>query len=431
MVYFVLSGRKYRLELDGHQRVFAESIGGATRYLWIIALEQRRWYRAKGKCVSYAEQARQLTEVRAAYAWMRAVPVHCLQQILRDLDAACKRHGTWRVRWKSRAKAVPAFRFPDPKQLCVERLNRKWARVRLPKFGWVSFRISRPLGGVVKSATLTRDGGHWFIAFCVEDGIETPKHANPESVTGVDRGVVTAAVTSEGEFFDRRHAGQDAVSSKCPPTDEELEAAQDFLSPGEAERLVRLQRKLTRGRMGSERRRRVKQQIGDLYRRARYRRSDFNAQCAHHLTRDFALVGLEQLNTKAMTVSAAGTVEQPGTRVAQKRGLNRSILNKGWFGLEVALRSKARYTGTRIIVVNPADTSRTCSASGCGEVDAASRESQARFVCTACGYTEHADVNAGRNVKHRTLVAAGPVVPGRGDLQAPAGSVKRQPPANP
>jgi IS605 OrfB family transposase len=426
----MLSGRKYRLEFNEPQREFAESIGGAVRYLWNIALEQRRYYLVKGGLVSYAEQCRQLTEVRAAHESMRAVPVHCLQQALRDLDKACKRHGTWKVCWKSRAKTTPAFRYPDPKQLRVERLNRKWARVKLPKFGWVSFRVSRPLGGVVESATVARDGDHWFIAFLVDDGIETPPHALPATATGVDRGVVSAAVTAAGEFFDRRHAGLDAVSSKEAPTKEELDGAQGFLSPGELERLVRLQRRLARCAKGSNRRQRVKGQIGDLYRRVRYRRSDFNAQCAHRLTRDYALVGLEKLNTKAMTASAAGTIEQPGVNVAQKRGLNRSILNKGWYGLEVALRSKARYTGTQVIVVDPAYTSRTCSEPDCGKVDAASRESQARFVCTACGFIEHADVNAGTNIKHRTLVAAGLAVPGRGDLQASAGSVKRQPPAN-
>jgi transposase len=423
----MLTGRKYRVEFDEHQRVFAESIGGATRYLWNIALEQRRWYRARNAFVSFAEHCRQLTEVRAEHEWMRAVPVHCLQQVLRDLDKACRQHGTWRVNWKSRTKSSPSFRFPDGSRVNVERLNRKWARAKLPKFGWVSFRISRPLGGAVKSATLSRDGEHWFIAFLVEDGRATPNHAHAEAVTGVDRGVVTAAVTADGEFFDRRYVEQGVVSSMEAPPSEAVDSDLNILSPGELKRLVRLQRQLERCQRGSSRRRVVKSQIARLYRRARIRRSDFNAQCAHRLTRDFALIGLERLNTKDMTASAAGTVENPGTGVARKRRLNRSILNKGWHGLETALRSRARYTGSQIVLVNASGTSRTCSASGCGKVDAASRKSQARFVCTACGLSEHADVNAARNIKHRALVAAGRAVPGRGDLQAPAGSAKRQP----
>lgn len=424
-------GGKYRLELDESQRTFAESIGGATRHLWNIALEQRRCYRARGEFVSFAEQSRRLTEVRAEHEWMKAVPVHCLRQVLRDLDKACRRHGTWRVHRKSRRNVAPSFRFPDGARLTVERLNRKWARVKLPKFGWASFRISRPIDGVVKSATVSRDGKRWFIAFLVDDGVDTPEHPLPEAATGVDRGIVTAAVTADGAFFDRRHVNQNAVSSMAAPTSEALGQAREVLSSGEHQRLVRLQRRLARCRRGSNRRRVVRRQIADLYRRARYRRSDFNAQCAHRLTRDFGLVGLEQLHTKALTASAAGSVEQPGTGVRRRRNLNRSILNKGGHGLGAALRSKARYTGTLVITVSAADTSRTCSAPNCGRADAASRKSQARFVCTACGFTEHADVNAARNVKNRALAAAGRAVPGRGDLQAPAGSAKRQGPANP
>ncbi|MEQ4715223.1 transposase [Nonomuraea sp. B19D2] len=99
-------------------------------------------------------------------------------------------------------------------------------------------------------------------------------------------------------------------------------------------------------------------------------------------------------------------------------------MDKGWYGLETALRSKARYTGTDTRVVDPAYTSLTCSKAACGRVDRKSRESQADFRCTSCGHLEHADVNAAKNIKARGH-AAGLVVSGRGD---PTGSVKRQAP---
>lgn len=165
-------------------------------------------------------------------------------------------------------------------------------------------------------------------------------------------------------------------------------------------------------------------------RRARWRRADFNAQAAHRLTRDNAIVTLERLNVRAMTASVAPRPDpgMPGVYRANgraaKAGLNRSILDKGWYGLETALRAKARYTGTTIRVVDPAYTSQTCSNPVCGKVDAKSRESQAAFRCTSCGHAEHADANAAKNIKARGQ-AAGLVVSGRGD---PAGSVKRQAP---
>ncbi|MET7337439.1 transposase [Nonomuraea sp. NPDC005650] len=285
----------------------------------------------------------------------------------------------------------------------------------------------------MKPATVTRDGRHWFVSFLVDDGLaEVSQRTRPGLHAGVDRGVVTAAVTSDGEFFDRRHADENGVSSMVPPPDATGDDPGDtgFLTAGEARRYVRLQRRLARSMKGSNRRKQVVRAIGDLMRRARWRRADFNAQIAHRLTRDYAIVTLEKLNVKAMTASVAPKPDPgvPGAYLpngrAAKAGLNRSILDKGWYGLETALRSKARYTGTDIRVVDAAYTSMTCSNPDCGKVDAKSRESQAVFRCTSCGHVEHADVNAAKNIKARGQ-AAGLVVSGRGD---PTGSVKRQAP---
>ncbi|WP_344984442.1 transposase [Nonomuraea helvata] len=226
-------------------------------------------------------------------------------------------------------------------------------------------------------------------------------------------------VTSDGEFFDRRHAGVNGVSSMVPPPDATGDDQGNpgnpgdtgFLAAGEARRYVRLQRRLARSKKGSNRRKQVVRAMGDLMRRARWRRADFNAQAAHRLTRDYAIVTLEKLNVRAMTASVAPKPDPaaPGAYLANgraaKAGLNRSILDKGWYGLETALRSKARYTGTDIRIVDPAYTSQTCSNSACGRVDRKSRESQAAFRCTSCGYVEHADVNAAKNIKARGQAA--------------------------
>jgi transposase len=71
----------------------------------------------------------------------------------------------------------------------------------------------------------------------------------------------------------------------------------------------------------------------------------------------------------------------------------------------------------RVVKVKAAYTSLTCPV--CGRVDADSRKSQAEFVCTGCGHTDHADVNAARNIRKRALgrdreIAAGRAVAARG-----------------
>ncbi|MEU6780724.1 zinc ribbon domain-containing protein [Nonomuraea angiospora] len=106
----MLTGRKYRLDLAPGQAEFAERIGGVCRSVWNTALEQRRTYRRRDAWIGYHEQARQLAEAKGEFAWLAEVPGHCLQQTLIDLDQACSRHGTWKVRWKSRARTRPSFR---------------------------------------------------------------------------------------------------------------------------------------------------------------------------------------------------------------------------------------------------------------------------------------------------------------------------------
>jgi putative transposase len=215
---------------------------------------------------------------------------------------------------------------------------------------------------------------------------------------GIDRGVIVAVSTSDGAFHDRT-----------------------YITFGESERYRRLQQQLARTLRGGNRRRRVVAKLGRIMFRIRQRRQDFNAQIAASLCDRYGTIVLEDLKTANMTRSARGTIGAPGRGVAQKRGLNRAITDKGWHGLELALINAARSTGTRIIKVNPAYTSITCSA--CTHVDPKSRESQAVFRCTGCGLVAHADVNAAVNIKS----AGGQSVSGRGDL-ATGRSVKRQPP---
>ncbi|MFY9768497.1 MAG: transposase [Mycobacterium sp.] len=109
-----------------------------------------------------------------------------------------------------------------------------------------------------------------------------------------------------------------------------------------------------------------------------------------------------------MTRSARGTVDRPGVRVAQKRGLNRSISRQGWGQLAARLDYKA---AGRFECVPAAYTSQRCSA--CGHSAPENRKSQAVFACVACGAGPcNADVNAARNI------AAGRAVPAQGDLAA-------------
>jgi putative transposase len=145
------------------------------------------------------------------------------------------------------------------------------------------------------------------------------------------------------------------------------------------------------------------------------RRKDWAEKCSTDVARRFDIIRIEDLRISNMTRSARGTLDRPGRNTRQKAGLNRGILASGWGLLARRLHEKAR---GRVEKIDPAFTSQRCSA--CGHVAADSRESQALFRCTACGYAEHADVNAAKNI------AAGHAVTARG--RSPLGGrVNREP----
>jgi len=401
----VLTGRRFRVEFTGEQAQFAQRIGDGCRAVWNTGLQQRRGYRRRGAWMNYREQAHELAEAKAEHSWLAQVPGHCLQQTLMDLDKACRTHGTFKVRWRSGRRWVPSFRFPEGNKMVVELLNRRHARVKLPKLGWVRFRLSRPLDDVViRSATVSRDGQQWFVSFVVEDGKAVPEtHARPGSAVGVDRGVVVAIATSDGALLDR-----------------------EFSTAGERRRALRLQRRLSRAGKHSRNRVKTRAALARIRGRERRRRQDFCVQSAHQLAQHNAVVVLEALKTKQMTKSAKGTIEAPGHNVRAKAGLNRAILSKGWHRFNLALDSAARYSGTLVMKVPAQYTSQRCSA--CGQVNPNSRESQAVFRCLYCPHVEHADVNAARNI-----LAAGLAVTACEDNARPAGraaSAKQEPAGN-
>jgi putative transposase len=274
----------------------------------------------------------------------------------------------------------------------VERLNRRFGRVWAPKVGWVRFRLSRPVPEGVKSFRVTRDrAGRWHIAFAhIPNPICGPGDC---SVVGIDRGVAVSAALSTGELL---HA--------------------PGLTPGESKRLTVLQQRLARGKRGSRRREKTKRAIAKLKSRERDRRKDWVEKTSTDLPRRFDVIRIENLDVRAMTRSARGTVEKPGVGVAQKRGLNRAISRSGWGQLVARLQHKAL---GRVEQVPAAYTSQRCSA--CGHVAPGNRKSQAVFECEACTAGRcNADVNAARNI------AAGRAVTAQGDL-AGGQSANREP----
>jgi transposase len=369
---------------------------GHARYVWNLALEQwSMWTRDKGATPGYVEQARQLTEARAVFGWLRAGSQTVQQQALRDFDQAVRnfyagthRRPTWR-----KAGLHEGFRIVGPQASRIVKLNRKWAAVNVPKVGWVRFRLSRAVPDA-KSYRVTRDRvGRWYLAFAaIPQPIPAP---GTGEVVGVDRGVTVSAALSTGELL------------SCPG-----------LSETEQARLKQLQRRLSRCRRGSNRRQRVKAAIATLYARAGDRRKDWVEKTSTDLARRFDVIRVEDLRIAQLTrrPKPKPDPERPGMYLPNRRrakaGLNRGVLANGWGDLVARLEHKAP---GRVEKVNPAYTSQTCSV--CGHCTPDNRKSQAVFRCVACEHQANADVNAAVNIAAGRAVSAHRETPARVSLK--------------
>ncbi len=388
---------RYRLLPTLAQEAVLRDHCGHARYIWNLAVEQHaHWRPGRTAAPGYLEQCRQLTAARAGHPWLAAGSQTVQQQALRDFAQAMTafldpanpaRRPSWR-----KAGRHGGFRIVGRgRQWDVRRVSRKVGQVWIPKAGWVRFRWSRAVPEGAKSYRVTRDrSGRWHVAFAVIPE-PVPAPGNGESV-GIDRGVAVSAALSTSELL------------HCPA-----------LTARERARLRRLQRTLARAKRGSNRRGRVRHAIARLRARETDRRTDWAEKVSTDIARRFDVIRVEDLQIGNMTRSAKGTRGDPGRNVRAKAGLNRGILGAGWGLLVRRLADKAP---GRVEKVKPQYTSQRCSA--CGQVDRDSRESQALFRCTACGFAGHADVNAAINI------AAGHAVTARGGFRN-AGPVNREP----
>jgi transposase len=376
---------RYRLLPTPAQQAVLRDHCGHARYVWNLAIEQHsHWHPGRGNAPGYLEQCRQLTQARAENPWLAAGSQTVQQQALRDFAQAMKAffdpaNPAGRPSWR-KAGRDEGFRIVGRGgQWDVRRVSRHVGQVWVPKAGWVRFRWSRAVPPGAKSYRVRMDrAGRWHVAFAVIPA-PVPAPGNGQTV-GIDRGVAVSAALSTGDLL------------HCPG-----------LTARERTRLRRLQRKLARAKRGSNRRGRARHAIARLRARESDRRKDWAEKVSTDIARRFDLIRVEDLQIANMTRSAKGTRENPGRNVRQKAGLNRGILGSGWGLLVRRLEDKAP---GRVEKIRPALTSQRCSA--CGQVDRGSRESQAVFRCTACGFAGNADVNAAINI------AAGHAVTARG-----------------
>lgn len=333
------------------------------------------------RVLRYGQISAELPKWKQELPFLAEVHSQPLQQSLMDLDRAlqdafCKTKGFPKFKKKFQHDS---FRYPQGTKLDGD-------KIYLPKIGWFEFRKSREIEGTIKNVTVSKTINKWYVSVQVEFEVPEPVHPSNTQV-GIDMGVIRFATMSDGTVIQPI-----SIFRKLEP------------------KLAKEQRKLARKIKFSNKWKKQKTKIQKVHHRIASVRGDFLHKTTTEIAKNHGTIAMEDLKVKNMSKSAKGSIDEPGTNVAAKSGLNKSITDQGWYEFKRQLTYKQQWSGGKVVLVNPMNSSRTCSR--CNHCAAENRRSQALFQCQRCGYCDNADLNAAKNI-----LAAGQAVLAHGNIR--------------
>ncbi len=385
---------KFRLEPNAEQELVLNKLLGSARFVWNQILAVSFEMLANNERINKVNLVNKIPELRkkpeCAFLENSSNGVS-LQQKVRDLGDAWGKFFNKKEQAKLkqkpfRAKKPRFFKLSDGGEVqlrpLMPRFKKKsdgydsirivqfgrycWVKgnqVKLPNdIGVVKFRKSQNIVGEIKNVTISKHVGKWYVSFGAENTVEAPVHPS-KSAVGIDLGVKKLITTSSGQVFD-------PINS--------FKANQV--------KLARLQRKLRKKNKFSQNWKKLNLKINTLHHHIANIRHDYLHKVTTTLSKNHAMIVVEDLKVANMSKSAKGSIEKKGKNVKAKSGLNKSILDQGWSMLVNMLVYKQQWRGGLLVKVDPKYTSQTCSS--CGHV----------FSCVECSFGENADINASRNI---------------------------------
>ena len=332
---------KYRLYPNRQQREKLQATLDVCRELYNAGLQERRdAWSSHRKGIGYLAQANQLRDIKTVREDLAAVHSQVLQDVLRRLD---KTFHSFFLRVKRHQKAgFPRFRsnsryhsFTYPQT--GFRLN---GRLSLSKIGDIKIKLHRPVKGQIKTLTIKRENGFWYVCFsCVVEPEVLPTN---DQAVGIDVGLNSFAVLSDG-----------------------TEIANPRWYQQMQKRLRRAQRRVTRRKKFSKRWKKAVRLVAKMHRKVFHQRHDFQHQLSRDLVNHYGVIVVEDLNVQGLT-----------------RGrLSKSVHDAAWAAFFAKLAYKAESAGRQLVAVDARGTSQRCPCSQPNSKLLSNRE----HVCVQCG----------------------------------------------
>jgi putative transposase len=342
---------RYRLYPTAKQGALLDGQLGEACRLYNAALQERRdAYRCAGESINYYDQANQLKEIRTA-GDLALANFSCCQEVLRRLDKNFKaffrrlkekkgKAGFPRFKSRSRYDSLTFPRVGDGCRLLPT------GKLKLQGVGQIKVELHREIAGKIKTVTVKREAGKWYVCFSVECEI-APLPRSTEAV-GVDVGLTAFATLSSGTDVENPRFYRGATA-----------------------RLRRAQHKVARRKRGSANRKKAVRELQAAHAHVRNQRADFHHKVSRWLVNEYGLIAVEELNIKGL---ASGM-------------LAKSVSDAGWSSFIDKLAYKAEEAGRVLVKVDPRGTSQRCT---CGAA-VPKALSQRWHQCQACGLSAARD----------------------------------------
>jgi putative transposase len=255
-------------------------------------------------------------------------------------------------------------------------------QIFIPKLKFTDIDFHREFKGEIKTVTVSKTTTNkYYISILVDNKKEIPEKQpiKLNTTVGVDLGIKDFAITSDGKKFEN----------------------QDFFKS--SMKMLRVeQRSLARKQKGSNHYEKQKMVVSLLHEHIRNQREDYLHKISRYLVDNYDTICIENLNVKGMPASCKPKQDENGNYIkngqSSKSGLNKAILDMGWFKFKSMLEYKCEWYGKNLSIIGRFDpSSKTCS--NCGSINKELTLKDREWTCS-CGSTHDRDVNAAINIRN-------------------------------
>ena len=371
-------GYKFKLEPSHEQAILINKTLGCCRWVYNNALDKKsKAYARRKEKISCTALKNRLPYLKQVKPWLAEVDSTALQQAIMHMDDAYANFFAGRAgfpQFKSKHNELQSYKTVSA-SLRVEDDK----HVNLPILGVVRCRMHRQPQGDIKSATISRHAGNYYISLLCE--VDEPKKLSVNAnMIGIDLGIKEFAVDNNGLVYENPKYLKKSL-----------------------DKLKLEQQKLSRMTKGSNNYYKQKKKIAKLHLHIAIQRLDHAHKLSTKLIKENQIISIEDLDIKSMLKKEDKTTK---TRSTKDNNKARAILDAGWGQFIEFLEYKSTWYGRTLIKINRyVPSSQMCS--HCGAINPAVKDLSVRsWVCPNCNTTHDRDYNAAINILQEGLKIA-------------------------